>query len=120
VFCAGAGTHEPASLVASTQMRRLIDDLRAETPDAIAVFDAPPLIPTPDPLSLAAATDATVLVVNARETPRDLVQQAVRTVPAEKLLGIVLNGVALGNEERLYYGYYRGAPAASEVGEPRA
>jgi capsular exopolysaccharide synthesis family protein len=71
------------------------------------LIDSPPVLPLTDALSLRQRADACLLVVRADKTPREAVDEAVRLVGKEHILGIVLNGVE--GLHRLYskYGYYR-------------
>lgn len=71
------------------------------------VIDSPPVLPLTDALSLRQRADACLVVVRADVTSRDAVEETVRLVGKEHILGIVLNGVE--GLQRLYskYGYYR-------------
>ena len=71
------------------------------------LIDSPPVLPLTDALSLRQKADACLLVVRAGVTPRDAVDETVRLLGKENILGIVLNAVE--GLERLYsrYGYYR-------------
>ncbi len=82
---------EPADIIDSAKMRTLIDGLRAAHPDSVLVIDAPPIIPTPDPLCLAALVDGVVLVVEAGASRRPTVRRALEALPREKVLGMILN-----------------------------
>ena len=71
------------------------------------LIDSPPVLPLTDALSLRQWADACLMVVRADQTPREAVDEAVRLVGKEHILGIVLNGVE--RLQRMYskYGYYR-------------
>jgi capsular exopolysaccharide synthesis family protein len=71
------------------------------------LIDSPPVLPLTDALSLRQRADACLLVVRADKTPREALDETVRLVGKENILGIVLNGVE--GLHRLYskYGYYR-------------
>ncbi len=108
VVCAGekAGQVQAAHIVASASMRRLAEEVRERYPDRFVVYDAPPVIPTPDPMSLARMVDGIVFVVQAGKTPRKLVQRAIAALPAEKVLGVVLNQVEFDRHELRYMSAY--------------
>lgn len=114
---AGRQSPQAADVVASSQMRRIAEEMRARYPDRYIIVDAPPVLATPEALSLSVLVDGIVLIVRARRTSRAVVAQALRTLPREKVLGVVLNGVAPGGDAARYarYEYRETAPA----GEPR-
>lgn len=111
---AGRRFVEAASVVASDQMRRVAAELRDRYPDRMVVYDAPPILATPEPLSLAVLVDAIILVVRAGETSRRSVRKALESLPRDKILGIVLNGADLGKNDlaRYSYGYGPGGEPA--------
>ncbi len=72
------------------------------------VIDSPPLAPLADAVALSRLADGTLLVVRAGRTPSQAVDAAVETLGANRVLGVVLNGVE-GLERRYskYGKYYR-------------
>jgi protein-tyrosine kinase len=118
VITAGSLQRPPANLIASDQMKRAVAELRARTPDGIVIFDAPPVAPTPEPLSLSVVVDGVILVVRAEDTTRGVIDRAMRALPAEKLLGCVVNCVQLGRDERGYYGHYYEPAVAAGPPQP--
>lgn len=68
------------------------------------VVDSPPVIPLTDSISIQQCVDATLLVVRAEQTPREMVEQTITLLGQKNILGIVLNGVELRN--RQHYQYY--------------
>ena len=106
VIVAGSRDVAPANVIASSQMKAFSDEIRNRYKDRIVIFDAPPIVPTPEPLSLSLLADGIILVVHADETSRSVVQRALKLMPPSKMLGVVLNGVSLGREDRRYYGEY--------------
>jgi polysaccharide biosynthesis transport protein len=95
----------PAELVGSTQMRKLLDDLTS-TFDHV-VIDSPPMASFTDGVLLSAITDGVVLVVHANQCSRKVVsraQQSLEDVGA-KILGVVLNRVDVRSPD--YYDSYR-------------
>lgn len=103
---AGRGTFASTELVSSGQMRRLVDELIGRYPDRILVFDSPPVLATPEPLSLAHLVDGVVLVVRADRTPRKLIRSVCKAIPGTKLLGAVLNGATGSAAAEQYHAYY--------------
>jgi capsular exopolysaccharide synthesis family protein len=71
------------------------------------LIDSPPIAPLTDALLISQHVDTALLVVRADRTPRDVVEEALRLLGPEKVLGILFNGVE--NLNRLYsqyVGYY--------------
>jgi len=99
VLCAGEA-RDPGAVWRSPRLATTLDALRASYP--LVLLDAPPALAFSDASRLAAAADGVVLVVRAGETPREVVRLAVDAL-AEKVVGIVLNGV----EENGYARYLR-------------
>ena len=99
----------PAELVGSEQMRKLLDDLTS-TFDHV-VIDSPPMASFTDGVLLSAITDGVVLVVHANQCSRKVVsraQQSLEDVGA-KILGVVLNRVDVRSPDYYYsYRYYSG------------
>jgi capsular exopolysaccharide synthesis family protein len=66
------------------------------------VLDTPPLVPVPDCRVLEPWVDGFFIVVAAHKTPRPLLEEALRVLPPNKVLGIVFN---MDDTERRYYPY---------------
>jgi capsular exopolysaccharide synthesis family protein len=103
VLPAGLPPAQPAELLGSTAMRRTLEALRARF-DRVIV-DVPPVIPLADVGVLAPQCDGVLLVVRAGATPKPLIEQALNTFDAERLLGVVLNESGGGEPEYGYGGY---------------
>ncbi len=70
------------------------------------LIDSPPAIPVADILLLKARADATLLVARAGETPREAIEESVRNLGPDHIVGIILNGVeGLNRAYAKYYGY---------------
>lgn len=112
----------PAELVGSTQMRKLLADLTS-TFDHV-VIDSPPMASFTDGVLLSAITDGVVLVVHANQCSRKVVlrsQQSLEEVGA-KILGVVLNRVDMRSPDYYYsYRYYSSyKPTEAEANESKA
>lgn len=95
----------PAETLASTRMRKLLDEI-AQGADMVLI-DCPPIIPVADASILASIVDGVLLVVHADHTRRQEMRDAVESLRkvGARLLGVVLNGVpSRGNEYYKYYG----------------
>jgi capsular exopolysaccharide synthesis family protein len=110
---AGKLRHNPTDLL---QTKAYGAVLNALSPCFDWIFvDSPPVLPLTDALFLRQHSDATLLVVRAGRTPCDAVEEAVRQIGRQHLLGIVLNGVA--GLDRLYYGYGGGYYGSGKPGK---
>jgi Mrp family chromosome partitioning ATPase len=104
VIAAGSAPTNPAELLGSTAMRRLLDQLRSRFDRVI--LDTPPVLPLADVAVLAPLVDGALLVVRAGVTPKPAIENALRSFDASRLLGIVLNDSTL--EEGYRYEGARG------------
>jgi Mrp family chromosome partitioning ATPase len=96
---------EPLQLLESPAAQRLLDRLREQF--EIIVLDTPPLLPIADSHVLSSLADGVVLVVRARQTPREILREALHSFHASNLLGVVLNGVDMQLSSHAYaYRYY--------------
>jgi capsular exopolysaccharide synthesis family protein len=89
---AGQMPAHPAELLGSTAMRRMLQTLRSRFDRVI--IDAPSAAPLADVGILTPLVDSVVLVVHAGTTTKPAIQEAVTSIGASKLLGLVLNGAA--------------------------
>ena len=120
VLPAGLIPDDPAELLESSNMRRLVAALKAQFD--VVVIDAPPVLPVADPGILASLADGVLLVVRAGKTQRKTVTQAQALLAQmkAKVLGCVLTHVEyyLPGYYR-YYHYYRYGAAKENNGEKR-
>lgn len=102
---AGAIPPNPAELLSSRQMRRLLDDLRLRY-DTV-VIDAPPLLPVADATTIAPRVDGVVVVARVKQTKREELKESVELIRnvGGNLLGVVLNAVDmdLSGSDYSYY-----------------
>src|SRR3954468_4656668 len=89
VIHAGSTATNPAELLGSTAMRRLLDSLRTRFDRVI--LDTPPVLPLADVAVLAPLVDGSLMVVRAGVTPKPAIENALRAFDSSRLLGIVLN-----------------------------
>ncbi len=93
----------PADLLASEQMKQLVQQLRERY--EYVLFDSPPVLSVTDPLIVASQADGVVLVIRQGYCTRAMLNRAAeifRDVEL-KVYGFVLNGVDASLPE--YYGY---------------
>jgi tyrosine-protein kinase Etk/Wzc len=113
VLPAGSQPPNPAELLDSPQMDRLLETLRTRY-DAV-IIDSPPVLAVTDSAVLAPKTDGVILVVRAEKTDRDAIALAIqqmRQVGAE-VLGIVVNDAKAEGSYQSYYREYYGEGRAT-------
>ena len=89
VLPAGLPPSNPAELIGSSAMRRLLDTLRTRF-DRILI-DVPPVAPLADLHILAPMVDALLMIVRAGITPKPAIERALAGLDPTKVLGLVLN-----------------------------
>jgi succinoglycan biosynthesis transport protein ExoP len=104
VLTSGDLPPNPAELVASTRMHKLLDEIAQEAD--MVLLDCPPVLPVADATILASIVDGILLVVRANHTRRQEMGDAVENLRkvGGRLLGVVLNGVP--SQSNHYYKYY--------------
>ena len=110
VLPAGPIPPNPAELLHSAAFARLLEDLQGRY-DRILV-DSPPIGPVTDATILSTKVDATILVVRAFKTKKELARRANKALQdvSARTVGCVLNAVDLNRPEyrqNYYYYYYR-------------
>ncbi len=98
VIPAGSTPGNPAELLGSTAMRRLLDQLRTSFDRVI--LDTPPVLPLADVAILAPLVDGALMVVRAGYTPKPAIENALRAFDSSRLLGVVLNESGLEDDYR--------------------
>lgn len=95
VLAAGPLPPNPAELVGSQAMARLLTDLDDPARADILIVDAPPILPVTDAVALSTQVHAVVMVVRVGKTRRDGAQEAMRRldVVSAPMVGYVLNAV---------------------------
>lgn len=91
----------PSELLASAEMRRLMEDVAGRY-DRI-ILDTPACLGLPDAKSVSEICDGLVMVVRAGVTPKEEVQAALDILDRRRVVGMVLNGSEATREQ---YGYY--------------
>jgi len=112
---------DAAGILNSRRMSELIQDVKQRFD--LVLVDSPPILGVSDASVLASEVDLTMIVVQHRKLPRNMllrVKQAVENVGGH-VIGVVLNNVDVRSDSQYqyytsYYTYY--APAESQVGSP--
>ena len=103
--CSGALPPNPSELLASPEMRTLIQQL-AEAYNYV-VMDSAPVMPVSDSVGLSTMVEA-VLVVAGNDTSRRLVRETCLRLGhvGARIVGVILNRVDVMNNSSYLYGHY--------------
>ena len=93
LMCGGTMPDNPVELIGSVKMKTLIQDIKSRYDDRYIILDSSPLLATTEPTVLNEMADAILLVVKAGDTPRETVQQALKLVDKNKVMGVILNNM---------------------------
>ncbi len=104
LISAGLHAPNPAELLASEAMARLITEL-SELAD-ILIIDSPPVLAVSDSVILATRVDGVLFVTSYRETKRGNLRHAIGLLnhARSRIIGTIMNKVDATNDK--YYGYY--------------
>jgi len=106
VLSAGCQHEYVTELLASQRMSSLVNEMVSRYDDRIIIFDAPPLLPTPQTHVLAELVGQVVFVIEAGITPQSVVEEAQLMIPADKATGVVMNkSEGMTGRNGYYYGY---------------
>ncbi len=106
VLPSGSSPPSPGDLVSTPAFADLIRLVEKE--GDIAVFDAPPVLPVSDAVSLSRLVDAVIITVRAGSTSRDDLRRTIETLEqvGAPLAGIVMVGVTHSDQYSRYQSDY--------------
>src|SRR6202044_595676 len=108
ILPAGTPPPNPAELLASANMKEVLDEFRAQY-DHIVV-DTPPTLSVTDAVVLSPRADAIVLVIRSGQTTKQALRRS-RDILMQvnaKVSGVLLNAVDLSSPDYYYYYEYQG------------
>ena len=105
VLPAGRPTHLSSELLATDKMKTLLKDISKHFPEHQVVIDTSPVLSTSDPLVLAHLVHNIVMVIRAGSTSRDCLTEAIKSLGADRVRGIILNGANVMPSSKYYYYY---------------
>jgi polysaccharide biosynthesis transport protein len=116
VLTSGAVPPNPAELIGSEQMRRLLTILEGTFTHII--IDSPPIGSFTDGVLAATLVDGVLLVIHSGKTSRGVVRRAKQLLQdvGAKVFGVVLNNVNLREHDYYYYRSYYSHYYAAESG----
>ncbi|MGC9356806.1 MAG: polysaccharide biosynthesis tyrosine autokinase [Anaerolineae bacterium] len=97
----------PTEMLGSRRMAEVLDRLR-KLDNVVVIIDSPPILAAADTTLLASQVDGVLMVLEAGESDRRMVGQAVEQLQRSevRLLGSVLNKVPTDGKGGYYYYYY--------------
>lgn len=106
ILTSGPVPPNPAELLGSEEMRRLLDQLGERF--AHIIIDSPPAISFTDASILSTMVDGVMLVVHGGRSSRAVVRRAKQQLldVGAHIFGVVLNNVKLESQDYYYSGYY--------------
>ncbi|MDT7602930.1 MAG: polysaccharide biosynthesis transport protein [Acidobacteriota bacterium] len=117
IMSSGPIPPNPAELLGSTEMRRLLDALSERFTHI--VIDSPPAISFTDASILSTLVDGVMLVVHSGRSSRAIVRRAKQQLVdvGANIFGVVLNNVRLDAPDYYYSGYYSSYYAQQDYDE---
>jgi capsular exopolysaccharide synthesis family protein len=94
---------QPAELLGSPGMRRVLDTLRSRF-DRILI-DMPPVAPLADVAIASTIADGVLMIVRAGVTPKPAIERGLASIDSAKVLGLVLNDAGASATTYPYAGY---------------
>jgi receptor protein-tyrosine kinase len=109
VIPAGQIVDAPSEVFASQSMTRMMAEISTRYADRFIIFDAPPALASSEAGVLASHVGQVIMVVQANETSRQAVAQAVALVDACPNISFILNRVTMsaGMDRFGRYDYYQ-------------
>jgi len=106
IIRAGRSIDNPAELFTSQRGKALLTELKLRYPDRYIILDTPPVLPFAEARSLAHLVDGVLFVVMERLVSQANVKDALESLKACPILGMVYNAAFLNNKDSRY-AYYR-------------
>jgi len=103
---AGPPPVNPAELLGSANMTRLVDELESRYDDRIILLDSPPLQAASETAILAQHVDGVILVVRWGGGRREHVLKLVERIGRERIIGVVFNAYKENVLDAKVFGYY--------------
>lgn len=92
ILASGKPPSNPAELLSSERMKRLVEELSGRYEDRIIIFDTPPALVASESAVLARQVDAVIIVVREGASVREGIRRIINVIEPERILGIVYNG----------------------------
>lgn len=83
----------PVELIGSEKMKNLIKELKARYDDRYIIMDTSPILATTEPAVLNQMADGIIVVIKSGDTARETIEQAIKLLDKNKIIGVVLNNI---------------------------
>lgn len=93
ILASGELPVNPAELLTSARMSRLVQELSGRYRDRFIIFDSPPFQVASESQVLAKEVDGVVLVVGYGKSDRSRIKAMLQQIGREKIVGVVFNGM---------------------------
>jgi len=91
ILSGGKTVTDSSELLGSPRMKSLVGEMKSRYPERYVFFDVAPVLVGADALAFAPLVDCILFVVQAGRTSMQEVNRAIKMLPREKILGLVLN-----------------------------
>lgn len=91
VLSGGRTVTDSSELLGSPRMKALVEEMKSRYPERYVIFDVAPVLIRADALAFAPLVDCILFVVQAGRTSLQDINKAIKMLPQEKVLGLVLN-----------------------------
>jgi non-specific protein-tyrosine kinase len=91
VISGGKTVRDRSELLGSEGMKNVVAEMKNRYDDRYVIFDVPPLLSCADAMTFAPLVDYVLIVVQAGKTSHQDVNKALKLIPSEKVLGLVMN-----------------------------
>jgi exopolysaccharide/PEP-CTERM locus tyrosine autokinase len=105
IMPAGKIHEQSTEILASSSMKKIIEDISRRYSDRVVIIDSPPLMAATQGEVLAGLVGQVVMVVESDKTPQHIVEEAVAKLSSCDVVGCVLNKSRKGFGMGYYYGY---------------
>ena len=102
----GKPPENPAELMSSNQMSKLLKEVTSKYSDRYIIIDSPPPHLTSETSVIARQVDGILLVVKSGSTDRKMVKELLEMMGKEKVLGVVLNWFDMSSMKNYGYNKY--------------
>jgi len=92
-----------SEVLASRRVADLIVELRERYTSRIVIFDLPPVLVSDDVIALLPQVDCVLLVIGSGMSTKREIENSIRLLPADKLIGTVLNKAETEHMDYYYY-----------------
>ena len=106
----GSGTipANPAELLSSGRMSRLVNELSGRYSDRFIIFDSPPFQVASEAIVLTKKVDGVIIVVGSGKSDRTKIKTMVENIGKDKVIGVVFNSHKEGYFAKKMFNPYGG------------